>query len=93
MQVDSTMVINTGNEVVLLSGNSHDTHAIFADAGRMTTPESSHEKADFFGVLQLKNRYIQLIDGQKICILPFNKLVAYHDSFKWVLLIFVMNKF
>jgi hypothetical protein len=76
------MVLGSGSDIVLLSGDSHATHAIFGEAGRMTTPESLHESAEFFGVLQYKNRFTQIFDENGICIIPFNKLVAYHNSFK-----------
>ncbi len=82
MQVDTTMVAYTGSDVILLNGPKHNTHAMLGDTSRITTPESSHQKADFFGVLQFKNKYIRLFDGEKTCIIPLNKIIGYHNSYK-----------
>ncbi len=84
MQVDITMVANTCHDIILLSGTRHTTYAMFGDAGRMTLPESLHEKAICFGVIQVKNHFMRVTDasGTKVCIIPFNKLVAYHNSIK-----------
>ena len=76
------MVVSTASDIVLLSGQKHCTSTMFGEAGRMTTPESLHEKADCFGVLQFKNRFVRIIDGERICIIPFNKLIGYHNAFK-----------
>jgi hypothetical protein len=82
MQVDSTMVVNTGSDIVLLSGQKHNTHSMYGENGRMTTAESSHKKADFFGVLRYKDCYIRIGEGDNFCIVPINKFIGYPNAFK-----------
>jgi hypothetical protein len=76
------MVLSTERDIVLISGKSHDTNGVMGELGRATTPESLHQKAEHFGVLQQKNFCIRIFDGEKSCIVPLNKLTGYHNFIK-----------
>jgi hypothetical protein len=78
-----TVILKTGSDIVLLSASKHNTRPIYGEMSRMTTVESQHTKAEYFGVIEFKNGFIRIDkEGQGMCVVPYNKIIGYHASFK-----------